>query len=50
VITHNAAISRMADRIIMLADGRIASLRSNTEKIRDLWRIKGQVLAYLCIA
>ncbi len=38
VITHNAAISEMADRVISLADGRIASERRNTEKIgpRDL--------------
>ncbi len=33
VITHNAAISEMADRVISLADGRIASQRHNTEKI-----------------
>ncbi len=38
VITHNAAISEMADRVISLADGRIASQRHNTEKVgpRDL--------------
>jgi putative ABC transport system ATP-binding protein len=29
VITHNAAISAMADRVVTLADGRIAELRSN---------------------
>ena len=33
VITHNAAISEMADRVISLADGRIASERRNTRKI-----------------
>ncbi len=33
VITHNAAISEMADRVISLADGRIASEQRNTEKI-----------------
>jgi putative ABC transport system ATP-binding protein len=32
VITHNAAISAMADRVITLADGRIADLRSNTAR------------------
>src|SRR6188472_3302142 len=32
VITHNAAISGMADRIVSLADGRIASVRRNTRK------------------
>jgi putative ABC transport system ATP-binding protein len=29
VITHNAAISAMADRVVTLADGRIAEVRSN---------------------
>jgi putative ABC transport system ATP-binding protein len=29
VITHNAAISAMADRVVTLADGRIADIRSN---------------------
>ena len=29
VITHNAAIAAMADRVVTLADGRIAELRSN---------------------
>jgi putative ABC transport system ATP-binding protein len=33
VITHNAAISGMADRVISLADGRIASVRANTHKL-----------------
>ncbi len=33
VITHNAAISEMADRVISLADGRIASEQRITEKI-----------------
>lgn len=32
VITHNAAIAEMADRVIRLADGRIASIESNTVK------------------
>ena len=38
MITHNAAISEMADRVISLADGRIACERRNAEKIgpRDL--------------
>ncbi|ODU11184.1 MAG: ABC transporter [Rubrivivax sp. SCN 71-131] len=33
VITHNAAIAEMADRVIVLADGRIQSERVNTHKI-----------------
>ncbi len=33
VITHNAAVSAMADRVITLSDGRIASERRNAEKI-----------------
>jgi putative ABC transport system ATP-binding protein len=32
VITHNAAIAAMADRIISVADGRIGSVRSNEHK------------------
>jgi putative ABC transport system ATP-binding protein len=33
VITHNSAIGEMADRVISLADGRIASIRSNPRKV-----------------
>ncbi|MBI1914212.1 MAG: ABC transporter ATP-binding protein [Planctomycetes bacterium] len=33
VITHNAVISSMADRVIALSDGRIASVQSNTHKV-----------------
>lgn len=33
VITHNAVIGRLADRIISLSDGRIASERDNPEKL-----------------
>ena len=33
VITHNAAISAMADRVISLADGKIATVRSNSQKL-----------------
>jgi putative ABC transport system ATP-binding protein len=33
VITHNAVIAAMADRVIHLSDGRIASIDQNTEKI-----------------
>jgi len=33
VITHNAAIADMADRVIALADGRIASVRRNDRKL-----------------
>jgi putative ABC transport system ATP-binding protein len=38
VITHNAAISKMADRVITMADGRISDVRSNEDKLgpRDL--------------
>ena len=34
VITHNAAISSMADRVVSLADGKIVSVRENTTKVR----------------
>jgi putative ABC transport system ATP-binding protein len=33
VITHNAAIAGMADRVIHLADGRIASIERNAKRI-----------------
>jgi putative ABC transport system ATP-binding protein len=33
VITHNAAISQMADRVVSLADGRIASVSTNAERL-----------------
>jgi putative ABC transport system ATP-binding protein len=33
VITHNSAVAAMADRVITLADGRIASERRNTQKV-----------------
>lgn len=33
VITHNAAVSGMADRIVSLFDGRIASERRNERKL-----------------
>ncbi len=38
VITHNAGIAQMADRVIHLADGRISEVRVNETKIepRDL--------------
>jgi putative ABC transport system ATP-binding protein len=32
VITHNAAIAQMADRVLRMADGRIADMAINTEK------------------
>jgi putative ABC transport system ATP-binding protein len=32
VITHNAAIASMADRVVRLADGRVASVEERTEK------------------
>ena len=34
VITHNAAIAGMADRVVKLGDGRILSVESNTHKLR----------------
>ena len=33
VITHNAAIAAMADRVILMADGRIQSVRTNPERV-----------------
>jgi len=33
LITHNADIARMADRVIRLADGRIAEVRENPSKV-----------------
>jgi putative ABC transport system ATP-binding protein len=34
VITHNAAVSAMADRVVSLADGRVVSVKLNAEKRR----------------
>ena len=33
VITHNAAIASMADRVVRLADGRVSSVEKRTEKL-----------------
>jgi putative ABC transport system ATP-binding protein len=33
VITHNAAVSAMADRVVTLSDGRIASERRNAQRL-----------------
>jgi putative ABC transport system ATP-binding protein len=33
VITHNAAISAMADRVVRLFDGRIAGVERNPQKL-----------------
>lgn len=33
VITHNAAIAKMADRVISLSDGKISGVETNSEKI-----------------
>jgi putative ABC transport system ATP-binding protein len=33
VITHNVAIAGMADRVIRLADGRVASISVNEAKV-----------------
>ena len=33
VITHNAAIASMADRVIRLADGRVSAIEDRTEKL-----------------
>jgi putative ABC transport system ATP-binding protein len=34
VITHNAAVSAMADRVVSLADGRVTAVRANAAKRR----------------
>jgi putative ABC transport system ATP-binding protein len=34
VITHNAAVAAMADRVVTLSDGRIASVRRNERKAK----------------
>jgi putative ABC transport system ATP-binding protein len=34
VITHNAAIAAMADRVVRIADGRVIEVRANTRKAR----------------
>ena len=34
VITHNAAVAAMADRVVSLSDGRIASARRNERKVK----------------
>jgi putative ABC transport system ATP-binding protein len=38
IITHNAAIAGMADRVVTLSDGRVTQVRTNTRKItaRDI--------------
>jgi putative ABC transport system ATP-binding protein len=33
VITHNAPIADMADRVLRLADGRIVDARANAHKV-----------------
>ena len=33
VITHNAAIAGMADRVVRLADGRVAGVARNASKV-----------------
>jgi putative ABC transport system ATP-binding protein len=33
VITHNAPVAQMADRVVSLADGSIASEETNTRKL-----------------
>lgn len=33
VITHNAAIAKMADRVLRLADGKIASIEDNPDRL-----------------
>jgi putative ABC transport system ATP-binding protein len=33
VITHNAAIAGMADRVLYLADGRIIRVQANASKL-----------------
>jgi putative ABC transport system ATP-binding protein len=34
VITHNAPIAQIADRVMRMADGRIAAVEHNTAKLR----------------
>ena len=34
IITHNAVIADMADRVISLRDGRIADMRRNAKKLQ----------------
>jgi putative ABC transport system ATP-binding protein len=34
VITHNAAIASMADRVVRLADGRVTTIEERTEKLQ----------------
>ena len=34
IITHNAAMAGMADRVIRLADGRVAEVQSNPQRRR----------------
>jgi putative ABC transport system ATP-binding protein len=36
VITHNAPIARMADRVVTLTDGRVASERRNAQKLSPM--------------
>jgi putative ABC transport system ATP-binding protein len=38
VITHNAAIAGIADRVVRLADGRVVGIERNSHKVspRDL--------------
>jgi putative ABC transport system ATP-binding protein len=38
VITHNSVIARMADRVLHMSDGRVASVEQNQQKLspRDL--------------
>jgi putative ABC transport system ATP-binding protein len=33
IITHNAAIAEMADRVVVMADGRIADVRKNPRRV-----------------
>jgi putative ABC transport system ATP-binding protein len=33
VITHNAAVAAMADRVVRMSSGRIVEVRSNTVKL-----------------
>jgi putative ABC transport system ATP-binding protein len=34
VITHNAVIAGMADRVVSILDGRIAGIRTHSTKVR----------------
>ena len=50
VITHNAAIASMADRVIRLADGRVIAVEDRTERKLRLTSCRGDCQADLKVA